>query len=139
MSANRTLVARYQIKTYVVNAVSDDTTKGTVSPAGQTIEHGKNATVTASRKTGYKFDGWYNGTTKVTSANPYTFAPTANITLTAKWAINTVSDTVKISPSGGGTVSPNPVTGQENTNISTTATPATGYNFKYWRYNINYK
>ena len=135
MSANRTLVAKYQIKSYVVNAVSDDTTKGTVSPAGQTVEHGKNATVTASRKTGYKFDGWYNGTTKVTSANPYTFAPTANITLTAKWAINTVSDTVKISPSGGGTVSPNPITGQENTAISTTATPATGYNFKHWRYN----
>lgn len=135
MSANRTLVAKYQIKSYVVNAVSDDTTKGIVSPAGQTVEHGKNATVTASRKTGYKFDGWYNGTTKVTSANPYTFAPTANITLTAKWAINTVSDTVKISPSGGGTVSPNPIIGQENTAISTTATPATGYNFKHWRYN----
>jgi uncharacterized repeat protein (TIGR02543 family) len=135
MSANRTLVAKYQIKSYVVNAVSDDTTKGIVSPAGQTIEHGKNATVTASRKTGYKFDGWYNGSTKVTSTNPYTFAPTANITLTAKWAINTVSDTIKISPSGGGTVSPNPVTGQENTAISTTATPAIGYNFKHWRYN----
>lgn len=135
MSANRTLVAKYQIKTYVVNAVSDDTTKGTVSPAGQTIEHGKNATVTASRKTGYKFDGWYNGTTKVSSSATYTFAPTANITLTAKWAINTVSDTVKISPSGGGTVSPNPITGQENTVISTTATPATGYSFKHWRYN----
>lgn len=135
MSANRTLVAKYQIKSYVVNAVSDDTTKGIVSPAGQTVEHGKNATVTASRKTGYKFNGWYNGTTKVTSANPYTFAPTANITLIAKWAINTVSDTVKISPSGGGTVSPNPITGQENTAISTTATPATGYNFKHWRYN----
>ena len=135
MSANRTLVAKYQIKSYVVNAVSDDTTKGIVSPAGQTVEHGKNATVTASRKTGYKFDGWYNGTTKVTSTNPYTFAPTANITLTAKWAINTVSDTIKISPSGGGTVSPNPVIGQEYTAISTTATPATGYNFKHWRYN----
>jgi uncharacterized repeat protein (TIGR02543 family) len=135
MSANRTLVAKYQIKSYVVNAVSDDTTKGIVSPAGQTVEHGKNATVTANRKTGYKFDGWYNGNTKVTSTNPYTFAPTANITLTAKWAINTVSDTIKISPSGGGTVSPNPVTGQENTVISVTATPATGYNFKHWRYN----
>lgn len=135
MSANRTFVAKYQIKSYVVNAVSDDTTKGIVSPAGQTVEHGKNATVTASRKTGYKFDGWYNGSTKVTSTNPYTFAPTANITLTAKWAINTVSDTIKISPSGGGTVNPNPVTGQENTAISTTATPATGYNFKHWRYN----
>lgn len=135
MPANRTLVAKYQIKSYVVNAVSDDTTKGIVSPAGQTVEHGKNATVTANRKTGYKFDGWYNGNTKVTSTNPYTFAPTANITLTAKWAINTLSDTIKISPSGGGTVSPNPVTGQENTIINVTATPATGYNFKHWRYN----
>jgi len=134
MSANRTLVARYQIKSYVVNAVSDDTTKGTVSPAGQTIEHGKNATVTATRKTGYKLEGWYNGTTKVSSSATYTFAPTANITLTAKWAIKTVSDTIKISPSGGGTVSPNPITGQESTGIMATATPATGYNFKHWRY-----
>ena len=135
LTANRTLVAKYKIKSYTVNATSENTNKGTVSPAGQTVEHGKNATVTASRKTGYKFDGWYNGSTKVTSTNPYTFAPTANITLTAKWAINTVSDTIKISPSGGGTVSPNPIIGQENTEISTTATPATGYNFKHWRYN----
>ena len=135
LTANRTLVAKYKIKSYTVNATSENTNKGTVSPAGQTVEHGKNATVTASRKTGYKFDGWYNGTTKVTSANPYTFAPTANITLTAKWAINTVSDTIKISPSGGGTVSPNPITGQENTTIITTAIPATGYNFKHWKHN----
>lgn len=135
MSANRTLVARYQIKTYVVNAVSDDTTKGTVSPAGQTIEHGKNATVTATRKTGYIFEGWYNETTKVTNTNPYTFAPTANITLTAKWSIYNISNTIKISPSGGGTVSPNPFVGQENAKINITATSATGYHFKQWSYN----
>lgn len=132
MSANRTLVARYQIKTYVVNAVSDDTTKGMVSPAGQTIEHGKNATVTASRKTGYKFDGWYNGTTKVTSANPYTFAPTANITLTAKWSVYNITIPVNVSPTGAGTTSPNPFTGQEGSTVNITATPATGYKFAYW-------
>lgn len=132
MSANRTLVAKYQIKTYVVNAVSDDTTKGTVSPAGQTIEHGKNATVTASRKTGYKFDGWYNGTTKVTSANPYTFAPTANITLTAKWSIYNITIPVNVSPTGAGTTSPSPFTGQERSTVNITATPATGYKFAYW-------
>lgn len=132
MSANRTLVARYQIKTYVVNAVSDDTTKGTVSPAGQTIEHGKNATVTASRKTGYKFDGWYNGTTKVTSANPYTFAPTANITLTAKWSVYNITIPISVSPAGAGTTSPSPFTGQEGSTVNITATPATGYKFAYW-------
>lgn len=132
MSANRTLVAKYQIKSYVVNAVSDDTTKGTVSPAGQTIEHGKNATVTASRKTGYKFDGWYNGTTKVTSANPYTFAPTANITLTAKWSVYNITIPVNVSPTGAGTTSPSPFTGQEGSTVNITAIPATGYKFAYW-------
>ena len=132
MSANRTLVAKYQIKSYVVNAVSDDTTKGIVSPAGQTIEHGKNATVTASRKTGYKFDGWYNGTTKVTSANPYTFAPTANITLTAKWSVYNITIPVNVSPTGAGTTSPSPFTGQEGSTVNITATPATGYKFAYW-------
>lgn len=134
ISANRTLVAKYQIKSYVVNAVSDDTTKGIVSPAGQTVEHGKNATVTATRKTGYIFEGWYNGTTKVTNTNPYTFAPTANITLTAKWSIYNISNTINISPSGGGTVSPNPFVGQENAKINITATSATGYHFKQWSY-----
>lgn len=137
MSANRTLVARYQIKTYVVNAVSDDTTKGTVSPAGQTIEHGKNATVTASRKTGYKFDGWYNGTTKVTSANPYTFAPTANITLTAKWSVYNITIPVNVSPTGAGTTSPSPFTGQEGSIVNITATPATGYKFAYLTNGVN--
>ena len=132
MSANRTLVAKYQIKSYVVNAISDDTTKGIVSPAGQTVEHGKNATVTASRKTGYKFDGWYNGTTKVTSANPYTFAPTANITLTAKWSIYNITIPVNVSPTGAGTTSPSPFTGQEGSTVNITATPATGYKFAYW-------
>lgn len=132
MSANRTLVARYQIKTYVVNAVSDDTTKGTVSPAGQTIEHGKNATVTATRKTGYKLEGWYNGTTKVSSSATYTFAPTANITLTAKWSVYNITIPVSVSPTGAGTTSPSPFTGQEGSDIYITATPATGYKFAYW-------
>lgn len=132
MSANRTLVARYQIKTYVVNAVSDDTTKGTVSPAGQTIEHGKNATVTATRKKGYKLEGWYNGTTKVSSSDTYTFAPTANITLTAKWSVYNITIPVSVSPTGAGTTSPSPFTGQEGSTVNITATPATGYKFAYW-------
>lgn len=132
MFANRIFVARYQIKTYVVNAVSDDTTKGTVSPAGQTIEHGKNATVTATRKTGYKLEGWYNGTTKVSSSATYTFAPTANITLTAKWSVYNITIPVSVSPTGAGTTSPSPFTGQEDSYMYITATPATGYKFAYW-------
>ena len=48
LTANRTLVAIYKIKSYTVNASSEDIYKGTVSPAGQTVEHGANATVVAT-------------------------------------------------------------------------------------------
>ena len=78
LTANRTLVAKYKIKSYTVNATSEDTNKGTVNPAGQTVEHGANATVVATPKAAYNFAGWYNGTTKVSSNTSYTFAVTAN-------------------------------------------------------------
>lgn len=130
MSANRTLVAKYQIKTYVVNAVSDDTTKGTVSPTGQTIEHGKNATVVATPKTAYNFAGWYNGSTKVSSNASYTFAVTANISLTAKFTIKTFTTTT--ANSTGGTASVNKSSVEYGGSAIWTATPSTGYNFSKW-------
>lgn len=130
MSANRTLVAKYQIKSYVVNAVSDDTTKGTVSPAGQTIEHGANATVVATPKAAYNFAGWYNGTTKVSSNASYTFAVTANISLTAKFTIKTFTTTT--ANSTGGTASVNKSSVEYGGSAIWTATPSTGYNFSKW-------
>lgn len=130
MSANRTLVAKYQIKSYVVNAVSDDTTKGIVSPAGQTVEHGKNATVVATPKTAYNFAGWYNGSTKVSSNASYTFAVTANISLTAKFTIKTFTTTT--ANSTGGTASVNKSSVEYGGSAIWTATPSTGYNFSKW-------
>lgn len=130
MNANRTLVARYQIKTYAVNAVSEDTNKGTVSPAGQTIEHGKNATVVATPKTAYNFAGWYNGTTKVSSNASYTFAVTANISLTAKFTIKIFTTTT--ANSTGGTASVNKSSVEYGGSAIWTATPSTGYNFSKW-------
>lgn len=130
MSANRTLVARYQIKSYAVNAVSEDTNKGTVSPAGQTIEHGANATVVATPKAAYNFAGWYNGTTKVSSNASYTFAVTANISLTAKFTIKTFTTTT--ANSTGGTASVNKSSVEYGGSAIWTATPSTGYNFSKW-------
>lgn len=130
MSANRTLVAKYQIKSYVVNAVSDDTTKGIVSPAGQTVEHGANATVVATSKAAYNFAGWYNGATKVSSNASYTFAVTANISLTAKFTIKTFTTTT--ANSTGGTASVNKSSVEYGGSAIWTATPSTGYNFSKW-------
>jgi len=133
MNANRTLVAKYQIKTYAVNAVSEDTNKGIVSPVGQTVEHGKNATVTASPKAAYNFAGWYNGSTRVSTSASYTFAVTSNISLTAKFTIKTFTTTT--SNTTGGTASVNKSSVDYGGSAIWTATPSTGYHFTKWSNN----
>ena len=130
LTANRTLVAKYKIKSYTVNATSEDTNKGTVSPAGQTVEHGANATVVATPKAAYNFAGWYNGATKVSSNAPYTFAVTANISLTAKFTIKTFTTTT--ANSTGGTASVNKSSVEYGGSAIWAATPSTGYNFSKW-------
>ena len=130
LTANRTLVAKYKIKSYTVNATSEDINKGTVSPAGQTVEHGANATVVATPKAAYNFDGWYNGTTKVFSNASYTFAVTVNISLTAKFTIKTFTTTT--ANSTGGTASVNKSSVEYGGSAIWTATPSTGYNFSKW-------
>lgn len=133
LTANRTLVAKYKIKSYTVNATSEDTNKGTVSPAGQTVEHGANATVVATPKAAYNFAGWYNGATKVSSNASYTFAVTANISLTAKFTIKTFTTTT--ANSTGGTASVNKSSVEYGGSAIWTATPSTGYNFSKWSNN----
>ena len=130
LTANRTLVAKYKIKSYTVNATSEDINKGTVSPAGQTVEHGANATVVATPKAAYNFAGWYNGTTKVSSNASYTFAVTTNISLTAKFTIKTFTTTT--ANSTGGTASVNKSSVEYGGSAIWTATPSTGYNFSKW-------
>lgn len=130
LTANRTLVAKYKIKSYTVNATSEAINKGTVSPAGQTVEHGANATVVATPKAAYNFAGWYNGTTKVSSNASYTFAVTANISLTAKFTIKTFTTTT--ANSTGGTASVNKSSVEYGGSAIWTATPSTGYNFSKW-------
>lgn len=130
LTANRTLVAKYKIKSYTVNVTSEDTNKGTVSPAGQTVEHGANAIVVATPKPAYNFAGWYNGTTKVSSNASYTFAVTANISLTAKFTIKTFTTTT--ANSTGGTASVNKSSVEYGGSAIWTATPSTGYNFSKW-------
>ena len=130
LTANRTLVAKYKIKSYIVNATSENINKGTVSPAGQTVEHGANATVVATPKAAYNFAGWYNGATKVSSNASYTFAVTANISLTAKFTIKTFTTTT--ANSTGGTASVNKSSVEYGGSAIWTATPSTGYNFSKW-------
>ena len=77
--------ARFEeIVTYTVTPIADPTVGGTVSGGGQ-VTQGESATVTATANEGYVFDGWYTGTTKVSTEVSYTITPDGDVALTAKF------------------------------------------------------
>lgn len=144
VTANATYTAEYTTNTYTVTYVKG-TGVTTISKTSETVSWGANATgCTATVTTGYTFDGWYNGGTRVSTS--LTYAPTnvkSNLTLTAKATINKYTVTASpyfrntdgtgnyTSGTTGGTVSGG---GSVNYGGSTTvtATPAAGYKFDGW-------
>ena len=144
VTANATYTAEYTTNTYTVTYVKG-TGIATISKTSETVSWGANATgCTATVTTGYNFDGWYNGGTRVSTS--LTYAPTnvkSNLTLTAKATINKYTVTASpyfrntdgtgnyTSGTTGGTVSGG---GSVNYGGSTTvtATPAAGYKFDGW-------
>lgn len=144
VTANATYTAEYTTNTYTVTYV-----KGTgiakISKTSETVSWGANATgCTATVTTGYTFDGWYNGPTRVSTS--LTYAPTAvksNLSLTAKANINSYT----VSPSAyyrttdgtgnytagttGGTVSGGGSVNHGGS-ITVTASAAAGYKFDGW-------
>ena len=85
--------------TVTVNAQEGGTASG-----GATVERGESVTLTATAEENYVFTGWYAGETKVSDEAAYTFAPDADITLTAHFASTVVKYTLTVNAQEGGTV-----------------------------------
>ena len=113
---------------------------GKVSGGG-TVEKGKETTVTATADEGYKFEGWYKGTEKVSDEAQYKFTITENVELTAKFEKEKVTppsenesestkdtdkSTEKVTP---GTTTPGTTT-PETPSASSTAKPKAVKNVK---------
>lgn len=76
-------------------------TGGTVSGAGN-YNVGSTCNLSAFPSSGYKFSGWYEGSTLVSNDATYSFTPTGDRSLTAAFAVNETyetSYTVSINPS----------------------------------------
>jgi hypothetical protein len=90
---------------------SDVNTRGKVSINGGTpattasveLAAGTDAVCLCTMLEGDVFDGWYNGSTKVSSANPYRFAVVADATLVAKFFYMDASPTSLDYTAEGGT------------------------------------
>ncbi len=79
MTGNRTLTCNFAIDTHTVNAVPSDPVRGMVTQSGTEFVYLTPCTVEAIPYSGYTFAGWSDGATY----NPYTFAVTKDVELTA--------------------------------------------------------
>ena len=144
VTANATYTAKYTTNTYTVTYVKG-TGIATISKTSETVSWGANATgSTAALTTGYNFNGWYNGATRVSTALKY--GPTnvtSNMTLTAKATIKTFAITgtaqYRDTDSTGSFTTGNnggSVTGSGTYNYGSkatlTAAAAAGYTFQGW-------
>ena len=112
---------------------SADPAMGDVYPEGTTlVPVGGSFTATAVPAEDYHFLAWMNGTTVVSTENPYTFVPTADITLTAAFEHNVMYYTVSVScDTNKGTVD-GTGTFEEGTEVTLTVNPKEGYAFAGW-------
>lgn len=141
VTGDKTFVANFEPGDPVVDSFTvtlNTTAGGTVSPMGSTIvAEGASFTATATADTGYHFVAWMNGSTQVSTANPYTFTVTANTTLTATFAADAPGEnyyTVTVNyDSTMGTVTGIPAEPVlEGSNVTLQATALTGHKFVAW-------
>lgn len=66
--------------TYNIVVTSGAPSLGDVTGGGE-VERGQSVTLTASPKGDGNFSGWYEGSTRLSTANPYTFTPTRSMNI----------------------------------------------------------
>ncbi len=135
LNGNRNLVANFTASTsnYTVSTSSAPSNGGTTAGGG-TFASGSSVTVTATPASGFVFSNWTEGGSVVSNSASYTFTLSGNRNLVANFSSNsgnTFDLTLIPKPSNGGTVS-GAGTYPAGTQVTATATPASGYVFQAW-------
>ena len=133
VTANRTLVANFELNTYTITASVNPVESGTITGAGD-YTHGEMVTLRAIANGGYAFISWTENGSVVSNTASYSFQATANRTLVANFEAITYTINASANPADGGTI-----TGTGNyaygQNITLTATANDGYIFANWTEN----
>lgn len=133
MTGDITISCNFVIDTYTVSVVSSDIMRGTVSGGGE-FEYTMPCTISATSYSDYYFHSWSNGST----ANPYTFAVSEDITLTALFLApgeETYTVTVQSSDPSMGSANVNgrsSLTVMNGEVVTLTAVPFDGFHFVQW-------
>ena len=83
----QTFKAEFRKKSFTITVNASPADGGTVTGGGS-YDKGSSCTVTAVPNNGYTFDGWYEGSTKVSTSSSYNFTVSSNRTVTAKFRSN---------------------------------------------------
>ena len=124
IAGDSTYYAKWTPKQYTISF--DSNGGSAVAPITQEYDTVISAPAAPSR-TGYTFVGWFKGSEN----SPYAFGkiPAENITLTAKWYINTYA--ISFDSAGGSAVSS--ISGHYGDNVTAPAAPTRdGYSFEGW-------
>jgi uncharacterized repeat protein (TIGR02543 family) len=112
---------------------------GSINPASGWYNSGTQVMVTASANTGYQFTG-FSGSLAGVSPGYVIMNSNKSVTANFTQTVTSYSLTTMVSPSGGGTVSPScpgECSYSSGTQVTLTATPATGYQFTGWTGTVN--
>jgi len=131
VSSTATYTATFAINSYTINISANNASFGSTTGSG-TYTHGQTVTATATANEGYVFSGWSDGT----SATPYIFTATQNLTLFANFSEENhdpvyYTVTVESDNNAMGTVSGSGIY-MEGSTVTISATPNIGYEFTQW-------
>ncbi len=134
VTGNATLYAKWTLNRYTVTFDS----RGGSAIAAVTVNHGDSITTPVNpSRTGYIFGGWYPSADCNTTAAPFPYTVTGNVTLYAKWTQNPAAPpapatyTVRFDSRGGSSIAA--VTANHGDRITAPANPGrTGYTFTGW-------
>ena len=149
MNASRSVTATFSVATHELTVSKDGAGSGTVtsSPAGidcgsdcsETYNYNTVVTLTATPETGSVFDGWSGD---CTGTDPCVVTMDQARSVTATFSVQTFELTVSLAGPGSGSVASSPAgidcgldcseTYDYNTEVTLTATPATGSVFGAW-------
>ena len=129
VTAPHSVTAQFTLKTYAISTAASPAAGGSVACTPNPVEHGSDATCTATPGTGYAFTGWTGDCSGSTCQLASVTSPRS---VTAQFTLKTYAITPVASPAAGGSVTctPNPV--EHGSDATCTATPHAGYRFHAW-------
>ncbi|MCL2099338.1 MAG: InlB B-repeat-containing protein [Oscillospiraceae bacterium] len=128
--ANLTAVPVVQQIPYTITT-SASPAAGGAAAGGGTYAEGVNVTLSAAPNSGWIFDGWYEGSTRISTNQTFTTTASQDRTLQARFTRQNVTITADSSPADGGTVTGGG-TYAAGSNVSLNASANRGWSFDGW-------